>query len=222
MKRSLRPRAALLVLSAAAVLALSGCGGDDPLAEGPDEQASAPAGDNGQTDEADGPGDDAPPTVPEAAREQSEEGAVAFTEHFFEALNDAYASGETDDLAKLSDPACIICRQTVGDIAFAYARGEVEGGAVEVSDVTDVTPEAAAEGLRSLTLKYSAEAYREVSSSGDQMFDSPAKNDIDFVAQVQWNADEERWLMRQIKQGRVAQDGEDGAAATDSATPAGE
>ena len=48
----------------------------------------------------------AAPPLPDAAMEQTPEGAVAFTEWWFETLNYATRTGDTESLRAASDPGC--------------------------------------------------------------------------------------------------------------------
>jgi hypothetical protein len=73
----------------------------------------------------------AAPPLPDAATEQTPEGAVAFTEWWFETLNYAYATGDTDPLAEASIEGCETCETAVENIASVYEQGGlIEGGEV--------------------------------------------------------------------------------------------
>ncbi len=102
------------------VLALSACGGDpEPQFEAdtsptPSEvTTSAPA--------------------KEAWEEKSDDGAIAFVEHWIDEFNAAVRSGETTALADLSDSSCTTCTNFVtltDEIYAAGGRVETEGWSI--------------------------------------------------------------------------------------------
>ncbi|WP_019874920.1 DUF6318 family protein [Sporichthya polymorpha] len=170
-------------LSAAAVLALTACGGDDsdPLG-GP---ASSPA--------AGGIGGVA--TIPDAATKNTDAGAEAFAKYYFEeVLNKAYSSGNISTLIKYTHPQCIICRATVGDISTAWARGKSDGGQVTVSSV-DASK---AQNVTNVELKLAKTRYVELDRDGKNVFSTPAQNNLSFLVQLQWSNAEKSWVVREI------------------------
>lgn len=188
---SVKLRFAALTVSAAALLTLAGCGGDDPLEssdKGKPAVSSAPE-----------PKKTADSTAepPAAAKKHDNAGAVEFVKYYFDQVNTGFDTGEYAGLVKLSDAGCIICRSTVGDIAFAYAHGSIEGGKVKVSDVK---AENTTKEYTSLSLKYETEKYTEVDPDGDSLF-SVASRNLAFIVQLKWIDD--HWVMSQITQGTV-------------------
>ena len=189
-------------LSAATLLSLTACGGDDddPLG-GPD---SAPTGG----------GIGGAATIPDAATKNTEAGAEAFTKYYMEELlNKAYSTGNLTALVKYSHPLCIVCRASIGDIATAWARGKVNGGQVTITG-SDATK--ASDTLTNVKFKYSKTRYVEVDGAGKEVFSTPAQNNLDITLQLQWSADEKMWQVREIVT-RQLQGG--GAGATASPTP---
>ena len=172
-------------LSAAALLALSACGddkNDDHL--GGKNSTGAPGGIGGTA------------TIPDAATKNSDAGAEAFAKFYFESvINGAYSTGNISSLVKYSDPKCIICRATVGDIATAWARGKVEGGQTSVSGLKATK---ASDSLTNVDLKYSKTRYVEVDGSGVNVFSTPAQTGLDIVMQLTWNAKDKTWQVREI------------------------
>jgi len=172
-------------LSAAALLALTACGddkNDDHL--GGNNPTSGPGGIGGTA------------TIPDAATKNTDAGAEAFAKFFFESvINGAYSTGNISSLVKYSDPKCIICRATVGDIATAWARGKVEGGQTSVSGVKATK---ASDTLTNVDLKYSKTRYVEVDGSGVNVFSTPAQTGLDIVMQLTWNAKDKTWQVREI------------------------
>lgn len=92
------------------VLALSACGGDpepqfeaDPSPAPSEVTTSAPA--------------------KEAWEEKSDDGAIAFVEHWVEAFSDAFQTGDTAAVRDLADAGCDACDGLVDLIDAAYADG---------------------------------------------------------------------------------------------------
>lgn len=75
----------------------------------------------------------AAPPLPELATQQTPEGAVAFTEWWFETLNYATATGDTEALREASDPGCGTCQNYLDEIDGAYQNGgRIDGGIFSV------------------------------------------------------------------------------------------
>lgn len=201
--RACLPRALrAAALSAAALLTLSACGGDDaPLPPPPDKEA--------------GPTPSSAPLVslPADADDRTEAGAEAFAKYYFQSVvNNAYSTGNLTALVKYSHPECIVCRATVGDIASAWTRGRVDGGQVTVKEINTSTFE---ENLTNVDLSYSTTRYVEKDPAGKTVFSSPAKLDLQLLLQLQWNNSQKIWQIREI----VNQALRGGAKASPSASP---
>lgn len=191
-------------LTAAALLALTACGGDDkdPLSNGDKNNSSGGNAIGGGTT-----------TIPDAATKNTDAGAEAFAKYYFESvINGAYSSGNISAMVRYSDPKCIICRATVGDIATAWSRGKVEGGQTSVSSLK---ASKASDSLTNVNLKYSKTRYVEVDGSGNNVFSTPAQNGLDIIMQLTWNAKDKTWQVREI----VNQASRGGKAASPSPTP---
>lgn len=185
---SVKLRIAALTVSAATLLTLAGCGGDDPLeetAKGVPTAAATPT-EVAKADE-----------LPAAAKEHTPAGGVEFVKYYFEQVNNGFDSGEYAPLVRITDSGCIICRQTIGDIAFAYAVGSIDGGKITVKNVEAKSTKA---DLQAVAFDYEAEKYTEVDSDGETIFSVPER-DLAFVVQLKWA--DGRWRMAQIAQGAV-------------------
>jgi len=75
---------------------------------------------------------EAAPPLPDLAKQQTPEGAVAFTQWWFETLNYATATGDTTGLRAASDPECIFCGNLATRAESAYAAGTIDGGLATV------------------------------------------------------------------------------------------
>lgn len=174
---------AAATVSAAAVLSVAACGGDDPLEPAAKEtETAAPV-----------KAADIPLEIPEPARAQTAEGGVEFTKFYFEQVNKAFATGDYHPLVKLTSSSCIVCRQTIGDIAFAWARGSIEGGAFTLKDVKSVKQ---AGDLHSVSFTYDEEAYTELDHTGGTVWEADAKEDLPTVVQIKWV--DGGWQMSQL------------------------
>jgi hypothetical protein len=193
-------------LSAAALLALSGCGGDDDPLKGKDKNTSANV--------------TAPPLppLPSEADERTAAGAEAFAKYYFtNVVNNAYAAGNLAGLVMYSHPECIVCRATVGDIATAWTRGRVDGGQVTVRSVKTSKFD---ENLTNVDLTYSTTRYVEIDGEGKTVFSSPAKLDLNLLLQLQWSNSKKIWQVREIVNQALRNDGKSSTASpTPSATP---
>ena len=63
------------------------------------------------------------PTRPEAAKEDSEEGAVACVKHYIELLNYAANTGDVEPLRDASDPDCEGCSSYISAFESTYEQG---------------------------------------------------------------------------------------------------
>jgi len=98
-------------------LLVSGCGGDDPL---PTEPPPSPSSTSTTR---------AAPELPDAAMEDSKEGAVAFVRHYVDLINYAQETGDTAALAAASAEQCDECTRVASAISKLYsAGGHIEGG----------------------------------------------------------------------------------------------
>lgn len=116
-------RTFVLHLALAAVL-LAGCSGQ-PAPREPDST-------EGASPEATA----TPPPLPEAATQETAEGAASFVDYYLAVLNYAAHTGDTDALRALSDDDCGSCEKYAGVVdATHQAGGAYTGGDWSVSDV---------------------------------------------------------------------------------------
>jgi hypothetical protein len=105
----------LAYAAGAAALALAGCGGDDPTPQVADPTSSASVSASPSATAA---------VEKEAWERKTDDGAVAFVEHWLEVMNEAENSGETDEFRSLGTEDC----QTCGRIATYTDRLYASGG----------------------------------------------------------------------------------------------
>jgi len=128
------------VISVLLALGTGGCTQDQPDSEvtaptfadtSPQLSEAAPSA-PAPTEPSPAPTEAAPP-LPDLAVQQTPEGAVAFTQWWFETLNYATATGDTAGLRAASDPACGTCDSFVLEIENAFTSGgRIEGGLFDV------------------------------------------------------------------------------------------
>lgn len=63
------------------------------------------------------------PTMPAQASEDSPEGAAAFVKHYVDVFNYAAATGDVDELSRLSSPDCTGCQKYIDLYRDTYAAG---------------------------------------------------------------------------------------------------
>ncbi|MBM7507693.1 hypothetical protein JOE61_001507 [Nocardioides salarius] len=104
----------LAYAAGAAVLALAGCGGDDPTPQVADPTPSASVSASPSASAA---------VEKEAWEKKTEAGAEAFAKRWVRAFNEMQASGEVGEFENLSTSECETCRNFVEMTDQAYANG---------------------------------------------------------------------------------------------------
>jgi len=67
--------------------------------------------------------------MPDAAKAHTKAGAKAFVKYFWEVVNYAQATGDTESIAALSDPSCVGCSAGIDSIDRVYEKGGwISGG----------------------------------------------------------------------------------------------
>ncbi len=118
-------------LALAAVL-LAGCSGD-PEPREPDPSGS-------ETPETSA----TPPPLPEAATQETAEGAASFVDHYLAVINYAKRSGDYDALGILSADSCTACQRLVDAVRHtseqegSFSGGEWSVGDLDVKQLTSV------------------------------------------------------------------------------------
>jgi hypothetical protein len=144
-----RVRTSVIAVAAAAALMLAGCNsGGTPT--GPDTTSSAtesatpsptptptPAAIYKPAD-ASGRAQNVPvPVLPEVGKTETKEGLEAFVRYWYEALNYAFETGDTESLEDISGPNCVFCTGLKDGVTEAWANGRwISGGKIETPAVT--------------------------------------------------------------------------------------
>ena len=81
-----------------------------------------------------GPAENVPvPVLPEAAKEFSKEGLIAFTEHWYATLGYAFETGDPEPMMAISDVACPSCEAMRKAVIAWHSEGRwIAGGAMTV------------------------------------------------------------------------------------------
>ena len=168
-------------LAAGLALALSACGGDpeprfeaEPSPTPSEVSSSAPA--------------------TEAWEEKSDDGAVAFVEHWIDEFNAMRATGKTDSLVRLSSKACDSCSN------FAHLTRQIydAGGSLETEGWTAQSVSRPAQAssktpVLSVRVKQAPQVLIETSTSDPVEYDGGR---IDLVAHLEWTRD--GWRMARL------------------------
>lgn len=160
------------------VLMLVAC--SSGAAEEPEPTASAPETSEAATSEAatatpteSAP---APPEMPAEAREMTEAGADAFARYWFDVVEYAYATGNTEPLRVLAEPECEICNASIEEIEDrAQRKLTTEGLTIEV-----LTSAAAPQDERGVvvTMSVTESASKVVDADGGVHEESPGSGRI--------------------------------------------
>ncbi len=108
-----------------------------------------------------------PPPLPPQASEDTPEGAAAFVSYWVEVSNYAAATGDVDELSRISDPDCSGCQSYIDLYRDTYeAGGYFRGGDWELGELTVDYSEG--EGYLSTEVAYASGQYKKSSSAGPQ------------------------------------------------------
>jgi hypothetical protein len=164
--RSVIVSARLAAVAAAAVLALSACGGGDPEEPGgtlppvtPTPSASATAAE-----------------VPPAAQEATPEGAAEFVRFYYQRLELAYAELDPDLLLEITDPTCAGCAALADSVKSVRDEGgRVAPYKVDVIEVAAPPLEPGAAMLSVVATLNLGEFVRFDASGAETFRDAPAQ-----------------------------------------------
>lgn len=163
------------------VLALSACGGDpepqfeaDPSPAPSEVTTSAPA--------------------KEAWEEKSDDGAIAFVEHWIDEFNAMRATGDTEPLRELSDRSCESCTASIQYTEEIYGSGGelVTDGwkLLQASAPADANSSNPVLGLR---VRRSPQILQESAEARPQRFKG---GDADYTAYLAWKSG--GWIMTRL------------------------
>lgn len=128
-----------IAVAATALAALAACS-SEASSDGDDPPTSAAPTPSASPTEEPGPVE---PTLPEAATKEGKAGAEAFVEYYWEVVDYARATGDTDLLSSLQNDFCTACTTAREGIEETYARGgSIIGGSHTIAAIqaAEVSP----------------------------------------------------------------------------------
>ncbi|MRK01453.1 hypothetical protein GEV27_07945 [Aeromicrobium sp. S22] len=135
--------------------------------------------------------------MPDQARQDSPEGAAAFVKHYVDVFNYAAATGDVEELTRLSAPTCEGCQSYISLYRDTYAAGGYFKGAdwtigdLRLQEERSVT-------YATTLVKADPGPYRESSKEPEQV-SSGKDNQVSFALQRSATA----WQVTQIGLGAV-------------------
>ncbi|AXT85390.1 hypothetical protein C6I20_09460 [Aeromicrobium sp. A1-2] len=139
-----------------------------------------------------------PPTMPAQAKLDSPEGAAAFVKHYIDVFNYAAATGDVDELSRLSDPDCEGCQRYITLYRDTYeAGGYFKGGEWNLSELR--MRYRLPQTLATTTVTTDESRYRDTGSS-EEKIDPPDKAKVSFGL----SRDDNLWSILQLGLGAVS------------------
>lgn len=191
----------LWLFSLALAVALVGCSNNAD--DGPDLEETTDASSVQKTEyipaSEDGPAQNVPePRLPAVATENSEEGAQAALEYFWEAEQYARLSGVTDPLEIVSAKQCEFCEESIQGWPASFEEGiwsvTNKELAVDIEDVRVADSDDEAQSVGHVFFRLQEPATKFYDSNGlrkDESFEEPEVTD--WVALMLYDATAQRW-----------------------------
>lgn len=123
--------------------------------------------------------------MPAAAKEHTQEGAVAFAKYYWNEGGEALKSGDTSLLHDLSSKDCDVCHAYIDSIDADTAKGlhaNINPSQIGASKVTDETE---GKSDQVVTLEVTDRTYRQVNKEGEAVAQADAV-DYDILIYVDW------------------------------------
>jgi hypothetical protein len=137
------------------------------------------------------------PTMPPQATEDSDEGAAAFVKHYVDVFNYAAATGDVEELTRLSSPDCEGCQSYIDLYQQTYAAGGYfRGGDWTIGEFS--VRGGSGETYLTTSMHADSSLYRETKSSPEKR-DPGEKSKLSFAV-VRPSAD---WQVSQLGLGDV-------------------
>ncbi|WBL20200.1 DUF6318 family protein [Citricoccus sp. NR2] len=204
--RTVRPvRLAVVGAALSMTFALTSC--SDSGGNNGDDDAASPTASSATASNtefvpasADGPAQNVPvPEFPDAAREQTTEGAEATLEYWWEALEYLYLTGDPEPFQSVSDEGCVFCQNFIDVVPEPYTD---DGWYVlENNYEIDVHQRRSSDDDNSVEFQYTVTqpATQSVDSSGNvQEEDSIDETLVDLDTVVSFTPDSAQWEVSQM------------------------
>lgn len=115
-----------------------------------------------------------PPAMPKAAKAHTKAGAKAFVEYFWDVVNYAQATGDTDAIARLVSDECKGCAAGIETIDKVYRTGgRIEGGEGTVESASAIKYAVGADPVARVTARIHLNASSVVAADGSIASTSP-------------------------------------------------
>ncbi|AWB92631.1 hypothetical protein C3E78_10705 [Aeromicrobium chenweiae] len=135
--------------------------------------------------------------MPDQAREDSPEGAAAFVKHYVDVFNYAAATGDVEELTRLSSPSCKGCQSYINLYRDTYAAGGYfKGGKWNLGDLN---LEVGNDETYLTTQVMVDEGTSRSRADAEEVGEKGERNTISFAAQ----ATAEGWRLQQLGLGEV-------------------
>ena len=133
------------------------------------------------------------PVMPELAKQNTPEGAAAFTAYWFELFNWSVSSNEVTDLRERSGPDCEFCGNVIAKLSHAAEENSrLEGGGATASDVQ--FSHEFSDGTLVFDLVYSEKAGKQILPDGSIQHEWADVAPVDRQVVVGWK-DGKGWAM---------------------------
>lgn len=123
------------------------------------------------------------PTYPAAAKEKTEDGAVAFVRYFWSAVNFAYTAPDKSILLNLSEPSCDLCNRFI-ETASDLSRGSQKYDA-KLLDITQTSVVVMSEKGTRVRSRIKFHPAKAVDSTG-QISEEQEEGQGDYLFKLHW------------------------------------
>lgn len=178
---------------------LVGCSNDDDAELGETMDASEVESAEYVPASADGPAQNVPePKLPAVATENTEEGAEATLKYFWEAIDYARLTGETDPIALVSHDSCEFCDLYMEGWQDRYENGDwaVVQGSVEIEiQETDTHLDDEQREWTAISFRITQPAAALYVDDEKDVEESVEANSAAWIADLSYNGTTQRWLI---------------------------
>jgi len=135
----------------------------------------------------------AAPTLPPEATTNDSAGAEAFVRYWYDALNYAYASGNTGPVMEASSDDCAVCAELVAVVDEAYSsNGRLIGGEITLLDVASPVPDD--RGITLVSVLLDQEALNQVDEMGATVRSEPPSEGVSAGVVLERDGSDDGWL----------------------------
>lgn len=136
----------------------------------------------------------AAPTLPPEATTNDAAGAEAFVRAWFETVNFALATGNSEPARYLSAEECRVCNEVLTTVDEAYADGHrIDGGEYDLTEVVSPTPDGT--GAVLLSVVWDQAASSEIDERGEPVDSLDGGTQVSASVILQRTDDDSSWRM---------------------------